>query len=301
MKKLIMCIACITFCCLSSAFCQNSAKTETISSLKRYEIILNDGSSLVGIILSRDSAAVHFHTTSIAKIDIPVSQIKSLKEFNSEKIPKTNDWVPNPFPTKYFFSASAINLHKNEGYYQNTYLFMNSVNYGFTDYFSIGAGLEVLSTFGSLTSGDKFTPICYIAPKVGFKVTEKIHLGAGLTFINVGDFFGNSGIGLASGLATYGSIENNVTLGIGSGFSFKNEYMSNVSFSLSGMTRVSKRLALVTENYLIPVDDHYYGMYSYGMRFIANKISVDLGFINNKDIVKVIFIGIPYVDFSVKF
>lgn len=298
-----MSIVCLAFCSISSVFCQNSFKldTTTLSTHKKYEIKLNDGTSLIGSILSIDSTTVHFKTSSIAKIDIPVVQIKSMNDLNSGILNKGNDWVPNPFPTKYFFSASAINLHKNEGYYQNTYLFMNSVNYGFTDYFSIGAGLEVLSTFGSLTSGDKFTPIYYIAPKVGFKVTEKIHLGAGLTFINVGDFFGNSGIGLASGLATYGSIENNVTLGIGSGFSFKNEYMSNVSFSLSGMTRVSKRLALVTENYLIPVDNYYYGMYSYGMRFIANKISVDLGFINNKDIVKVIFVGIPYVDFSVKF
>ncbi|MBE9480617.1 MAG: hypothetical protein IMY69_02855 [Bacteroidetes bacterium] len=42
-------------------------------------------------------------------------------------------------------------------------------------------------------------------------------------------------------------------------------------------------------------------IFSYGVRFFGERISVDLGFINNKDIIEEIVIGIPYVDFVVKF
>lgn len=300
MKRFITSIVCISVLSLFYANCQNATQVDTTKIAKQYEITLNDGSSLIGSILSRDSTTIVFQTSSISRIEIPVQQMKSLKEI----VPGNTAGgysIANPFPTKYFFTQSAINLHKGEGYYQNTYLFFNSVNYGFTDYFSVGAGIEVLSTFGSLTAGGKFSPIFYIAPKVGFKVAENLHLGAGVTLANISDFFDNTVIGLGSGLATYGSTEHNVTLGLGTGFSFENKYVSNLIYSVSGMTRVSNRIALVSENYIFPADNGYYTVFSYGMRFIANKISVDLGFINNKDIIKGIFIGIPYIDFNVKF
>jgi hypothetical protein len=70
--------------------------------------------------------------------------------------------------------------------------------------------------------------------------------------------------------------------------------------TISGMTRISRRTALITENWLIP-DNGFYGLYSYGIRFFSEKLSVDLAFINNQDIAKGLFIGIPIVNFVVKF
>jgi hypothetical protein len=40
---------------------------------------------------------------------------------------------------------------------------------------------------------------------------------------------------------------------------------------------------------------------SYGVRFFGKKLSVDLGFLNNRDLAEALIIGIPYVDFVVKF
>ena len=58
---------------------------------------------------------------------------------------------------------------------------------------------------------------------------------------------------------------------------------------------------MVTENWLVP-SDGYYGVYSYGIRFMGEKITVDLAFLNNADIASdVLAIGVPYVDFVVKF
>ncbi|MEY3343107.1 MAG: hypothetical protein RL090_791, partial [Bacteroidota bacterium] len=59
--------------------------------------------------------------------------------------------------------------------------------------------------------------------------------------------------------------------------------------------------AFVTENWILYDGTKTTGIYSYGFRFFGSKMAVDLGFINNSDISKGIFIGIPYVDFTVKF
>ena len=66
------------------------------------------------------------------------------------------------------------------------------------------------------------------------------------------------------------------------------------------MVIISRRIALVTENWFIPLDN-YYGVFSYGIRFFGEKISVDLAFLNNSDIAEGLAIGIPYLDFVVKF
>ncbi len=68
------------------------------------------------------------------------------------------------------------------------------------------------------------------------------------------------------------------------------------------MSRVGRKWSLITENWIGPiVDDEYRGIYSYGIRFFGEKIAVDLAFLNNTDIFKEIAIGIPYIDFVVKF
>lgn len=320
MKTISIVIFSIMFLSFNSVFCQDSIKTDTTKVTKTYEIELFDGSVFIGTISQKDSATLIISTFSIPKIEVSAYKIKSMKELKPENFNKGSYWISNPMSTRYFFAPSAINLHKNEGYYQNTYLFLNSLNLGITDFFSIGAGIEILSTFGSITSGLGLSPLYYITPKVGFKVSNKLHLGAGVIYANVGlSSSSTNNILLGYGLATYGSLENNLTVGVGSGF-VSGEYVNKPTFTFSGMTRASKRIALITENWIIPFQnkEYFYSytptykswyitsykydvLFSYGMRFIGNKISVDLGFVNNMDIVKSIFIGIPYVDFVVKF
>jgi len=68
-----------------------------------------------------------------------------------------------------------------------------------------------------------------------------------------------------------------------------------------GMARCSEKVWFVSENWLAPVDgEKYYFLVSYGIRFSGRKMSVDLAFINSKDIVESLVIGIPYVDFVIK-
>jgi hypothetical protein len=65
---------------------------------------------------------------------------------------------------------------------------------------------------------------------------------------------------------------------------------------LGGERRLSRRTALLTENYFGSAMDG--GLVSYGMRFLAEKFTVDLGFFNSGR--EMIFPGIPYVDFVIR-
>lgn len=275
----------------SSVLGQNNFSSYEFAENINYKITLIDGSEFVGHFVEKDSNTLVISTSSLPKVEIPFAQIKSILAIDSSDMKNGVYWFPNPNATRYFFSPSAFNLKAGEGYYQNSYLFFNSINYGVTDFFSIGGGFEFIST---LTGN----PIYYLTPKVGFEVADNFSLGGGVLFLNVPD---EANAGITYGLGTYGNRNDNVSLGIGWGF-FDGNFASQPAITLSGMTRVKRKFSLVTENWFIPFDsDSYYGLFSYGMRFFSEKIAVDLGFINNRDLSEELSLGVPYVDFVVKF
>ncbi len=299
-QRIITMLFTLLFSCVSYVYSQKTFIDYNFDTAKIYIIVLQDGSQFVGNFLQKDSELVVIKTASISKIEIPIQKIKSIEIVDPANMKNGEYWLPNPNKTRYLFAPSAFTLKNGEGYYQNTYLFVNSINVGITDNISIGGGIEFLSTFGSLTEGS-FQPVFFITPKIGFKVAEKVHLGAGLLYVSVPEFFSDSrtGLGIAYGIGTYGTEDHNITLGIGWGV-VEGEFSSKPIIAISGMTRIARKTALVTENWFFPADP-YYGVISYGIRFFGEKLTVDLALLNNADIASSIFIGIPYVDFVVKF
>jgi len=287
----------LLFFSVSSVFAQEKFVDFKFDETKTYIIKLEDGSQLVGSLLQTDSQFIVIKTFSIPKIDIPIGRIKSIDIVDEANLKNGEFWFPNPNSTRYLFGPSAFTLKKGEGYYQNTYLVLNSVHVGITDHISIGGGLELISTFGA------GSPIFFITPKIGFKVTEKFQAGGGILFAStpyIGTGTGDrSSFGIAYGIGTYGTEDHNITGGLGWGF-LDGEFSGKPIITISGMTRLSRRTALVTENWIIPTDN-YYGLFSYGVRFFGEKMTVDLAFINSPDIAEALIIGIPYVDFVVKF
>ena len=261
-----------------------------------YMIVLKDGTSLTANILMQDQKTMIVSTQSLPRLELAQDQIVSVKKIQSVNIKSGEYRFPNPNETRYLFAPSAINLKKGDGYYQNTYLLLHSFNYGITDNFSIGGGFEFLSTLGVI--GDSyFNPICFLTPKLGFQVQEKLYLGVGMLIGNIPGM--TYPLIMGYGLATYGDTEDNMTLGVGMGTSEFTTPKSPV-FTLSGMTRISKRMSLITENWILPLDI-YQPIFSYGIRFSGEQMSADFALINNAELSEGFFLGIPYVDFVVKF
>jgi hypothetical protein len=266
-----------------------------------YLIKLTDGNQLYGKILERRKSEIDFETKTLGKVTVPVANIKKMQQVDEGEMKGGKYWFPNPNNTRYYFAPSAFNLKKGEGYYQNVYFLMNSANYGVTDHFSIGGGIIIPFAV-------------YVTPKVNFKITEKFYAGAGVL---LGLLPETSPVGITYGLTTYGSNEHNITLGVGYGF-YDEEFSDRPIITVNGMTRISRQLALVTENWSIPFVRHEYNEYnwdaepverkvydtyfSYGLRMMfGEKITIDVALVNSKDIVEYMPVGVPYVDFVYKF
>lgn len=277
---------------ISDLKAQNRFSEYDFNTTDTYKVVLNDGSEFIGKFVSSTDSVLVLRTKSIPKIEIPFSNIKSINIVDAQNLRKDGSyWFPNPNPTRYFFTTSAINLERGSGYYQNSYLVINAVNYGITDFFSIGGGFELTSTFSP-----DVNPFFFLTPKIGIKTTDKFYVGGGLLIGNADGYT----IGTTYGMATYGDNDDNITAGLGWGF-FEGEFAPEPVIMLAGMTRVSRRISLVSDNLFFPNDDGYYEIISYGVRFFGEKLAVDLGFINNSDIFEFLPIGVPYVDFVVKF
>lgn len=304
--KLVLGVVAMLIGIAGTTHAQNNFRNFEFESDKTYVVELLDGTELTGTYVGRTDSVLIMSTPSLPRIEILFAQIKSIKLVEESSLRGQQYWYPNPNATRYFFAPSGFNLKKGEGYYQNSYLILNSVNYGLSDHFSVGGSLELISTFGSLAEGS-FDPIVLITPKFAYPVGKDLQLGAGMLFISLPNFDDDPRVaaGIAYAITTYGDIEHNATLGLGWGFAEGN-WAKNPVVTLNGMTRVRRNLSLVTENWFVPFGDdfepgEYYELLSYGVRFFGEKLSVDLAFINNRDIAKVMIIGIPYVDFVVKF
>jgi len=265
---------------------------------KEYMIKLKDGASISGKIISQNSEQIIVETSSMGQVTIQRSNISEMTLLKASDAGK--GWYPNPNPSKYLLGNSAIAPQKGTGYYQNTWILFNSFSYAFTDFFSMSGGFEIISLLASGEGPFAF----YLNPKASFKVMDNFYAGGNILYANTiksVDEFG--GLGTLNAFASYGNENNNITASFGWGF-VEDQFSSKPVISVSGMVRASKRIGFVSENWLIPEvgeGGSYYGVFSYGVRFLGENISVDLAFINNPDIAEGLFIGIPFLDFVVNF
>jgi hypothetical protein len=267
---------------------------------KTYTVTLNDGSTISGTLVSIDDNEVVIKSGTMGEVRLQKVNIKSMTQVSSFNEKKSGIWFTNPNPTKYLLGNSAIPLEKKSGYYQNTWIFVNSFSYGITNNISISAGFEIISIFAGGDGPYAF----YINPKASFKIANNFYAGANILYANtiktVEEF---GGLATFNGFATYGNNNNNITCGVGFGWA-DGEFSTKPVIVISGMVRASNRIGFISENWIVPgagENGGYYGIYSYGIRFLGEKISIDLAFLNNPDIASAIIIGIPWLDFVFNF
>ena len=288
----------LLFACVLMFLFNPNGYTQDVTPVSEYpdsilKVTMMDGSIFIGEYVSGASGTLTLHTVYLGNIQLSRKDILQIDVISSGSLDEKESWFVNPNATRYLFGPSAIPIEKGAGYYQNVYVVLQSFNYGLTKNISIGAGFDVITPFVR-----DVPPFFFITPKASFQVAEKVHLGGGLLYANTAAFE-LSGFGIGYGIFTYGTVENNITAGLGWGY-IEGEITNGPIITVSGMARVSRRLGLVSENWIVPVDG-YYGVFSYGLRFMSEKITVDFAFINNPDIFSEIVIGIPYVDFVIKF
>lgn len=292
MKKLIF-ILLIVIPCLAKA--QDSTYVH---------IELKQGAPVEGILKHQNDKSISVELPGTGLLTIPWESVQSVSRLSKSDL---NRWA-NPHPNRYFFGPSAIPLKKGDKYYQNAYFLLNSIQIGLNDHFSVGGG--VLVPFA-----------LFLTPKIGYQVAPKLHLGGGVLFATslIRDL--NFGVGALYGSMTYGTQEHNLTMNLGLGAVKENTGMGSSDYSwkfankpmltLSGMTRISKRVMLMSENWIFNVtsvnyddmgqymnrESNYEGILSAGVRILGRKTAFDVGFLTPTGAQA----AIPYLAYNMRF
>lgn len=266
------------------------AQTE-LDSTRLWQVITTDGNTYLGELLENANGEVRLKTGRLGVLSISKEDIKRMERVNPKQVVQGQLWADNPQATRYLWAPNGYGLRQGEGYYQNTWVFFNQVSVGLSNNFSIGVGMVPLFLFGGLP-----TPV-WVTPKFSVPVVkDKVNLGGGVL---VGGIIGDGTelVGVAYGVSTFGSRNHNFTFGLGYGFS-GGDWADSPTITLSGMTRISRRGYLMTENYLFGLGSgSSLVLLSGGGRVVWEKISLDFGLVVPME--DGFNIAIPWLGFSV--
>ncbi len=265
------------------ALSHSYGQEETVAGKQEQVVIvtMKDGTEYKGTIVSQDNETLVLRTPN-GTLNLVSVNVDTIENYDYEG----KFEFPNPHDTRYFFGPSGIPVKKGKGYYQNVLLTGNFANYGITKNISVGGGLEFISTVLG-------NPVWFLTPKVGFDISKNLHAGGGVI---VAGLAGEGTASLGYGVFTVGHAETNFTVGAGYGF-ISGEASQNPAIMLSGTHRVSRSIALLTENYILPMntgETFYFGIH--GIRILSKRNSFDIGAIVIPEIAEDIP-ALPYVGY----
>lgn len=254
------------------------------------EVVLKDRNILRGNILNEYVDSITFKSNLTGKISILRVNILTLKYFNPDS--KGNEKVYVNLASRYFFSPSAMNMKKGDGYYQNTFFTLSTFNYAINDYVTLGGGFELFSLlFGH--------PIVILTTKFSIPFAEKLHIGGGFLYANILGFQNSSGgLNVAYGNITYGDTKSNISVNVGTSLN----YPGRPTFTVCGFHQVSPKFGLMTENWIIPSgENNTANLYTFGGRVIERKNLFDFGLITNELFLKSPLPAIPFLSYTLRF
>ena len=225
-----------------------------------YEVRLGDGSVIFARVAELDEERVVFVTVGGARLEIERSGIRDLRPAVGQVV-DGEFWTEDPGGTRLFFTSTGRSLGRGESYVGTYVVVLPFAAVGVTDRFTIVGGAPVL--FGEL---EPF----YIGPKIQILRRPEAQAALGtLAF-----FFDDEVVGVAYGVGTFGNTDDALSAGIGFFYS-GDEVVNEPAFMVGGETRVSRRIKLITENYVLP--DAVGVILSGGVRIIGDRFNTEVG------------------------
>lgn len=238
-----------------------------------YRVETVQGTSFTGSLVSMSLTKLEFDTAELGHLSLERTQIRRAA---LQAAPTTAAAKPGYYDigngNRLFFAPTARGLRQGEATLQDVNVYFLGLNYGLSRNVSLGGYVSLVP---GLSPNEQ---LLVLTPKVSFPISEKLHVGAGLLYARVPTFDGNGGgvgVGIGYGVATYGSADNNLTFGLGYGF-VNSDIGSTPVLQVGGQTRVSRRISLVSENYILA--DSRAGMGGlYGIKINWRRTSLGLG------------------------
>ncbi len=269
----------ILFLSLSFNFvAQDTSSNDTV---KKFLIILNDGTQKSGKIISDDGRELLLDSDKIGRIYIAKSSIREIKEFKQEEIVVMDGEIilESPFTTRYAFTSNAFPLKKNVNYAMIS-LYGPEVHFAVSNKLSLG----IMSTWiGS--------PLALNAKYSLPSNRKNINYSLGIIAGTSGYIFKGQGYGsLGWGTLTIGNRMQNFSLSAGYGsvgnFSDAAKFRGGALFSIAGITKIGKKASLIFDSMLsftqknedvvvnhktIYTSDPWGGSYSQQVDILENK------------------------------
>lgn len=233
------------------------------------ELELRDGSVLYGRIDAVSPFTIEFRTVGGAIVTVPRANIAAVRVASGRL--KGEEFLPaDPNATRLFFGPTGRSLPRGQAYLGVYEILLPFVQVGLTDRLSVGAGTPLVFGF----EGEH--PV-WVTPKLQVYSGRRVQVAAGLLHaFNMDD----GQFGIAYGVATAGQADTSVTVGVGWGYSRYDDHRDSndrndgaVIVMAGAERRVSRRIKLITENYLFRDG----AIMSGGVRFIGGRLSADLG------------------------
>lgn len=240
---------------------------------RTYRVETTKGTTFTGSLVSMSLTSLEFESTELGRISLQRDQVRRAELQGPIKAGTASGYYDIGNGNRLFFAPTGRGLRKGENSLQTVNLFLIGANFGITDNFSMGGYITLIPGLGL---GNQFL---VLTPKLSFPVSEKLHVGAGALYLRIPDFDGvldrSYGAGILYGAATYGSADDNVTIGLGYGF-FEGEIGATPIVQIGGQKRISRRISLISENYIV-ADSHAGLGGLYGVKFSWRRTSLGLG------------------------
>ena len=250
------------------------------------QLELKDGSRAIGRVESINGERFTFRTVSGVAMEVDRTMVQAIGPVTGQVV-NGEFWPTDPNPTRLFFAPTGRSLKRGESYFGVYEILLPFVQYGITDRISIGGGTPLI--FGS-----NDLPF-WVTPKVQIYKARSTEVSLGvLHFFNVGDY----NLGIAYGVVTTGSADSAFTVGAGYAYERSGEEGDDGGSPLlmvGAEHRVSRKIKLVTENYVFRDG----GLASGGLRFLGERLSVDLGLVSPIGVGE--FVAAPIINFVWKF
>jgi hypothetical protein len=223
-------------------------------------------------------------------------------------------------PPHYWSAQTAIPIEKGEGHYQMGELIFHSVNYGFTKYFSVSGGVEILSLVSNdffRSTGNNSSPVFwYVSPRFSYSIKPNFHLSTGILTGRDEDgalFNGKTNsLNVLHATATLGNRNHNLSFTYGhrlekipkiQRFSSSLATEQNMTFiGLAGKVRLAEHWTIVSEvwTWTSVFTDLQTTFLNIGMRYSARRFNLGLGiltpfFEGRRDTrVPILTLGVPF-------
>ncbi len=260
----IILITLIVISCPESTFAQQDT-----TEIEMVQLELTDGSNIVGNIIEEDENTILIRTLSNLEIRVPKGNIAE-RNIIKGQIEEGEFWHGDPNQTRMFFAPTGKALKQGEGYFSVYEIFFPFIAVGVTDWFTLAGGMTLIPGAESQAF--------YIAPKFTPVQMPNFDASIGVIFLVVPE--SDDGVGIAYGVATYGTEKATLTLGLGFGFS-GGDFADKPIIVIGGEVRVSKSVKLISENWLVLSGD--VDLISFGVRFFGENLAADFGLITSTE------------------